>query len=513
MGNSATRQVDIRPPTDVYDVFARLNYKPWYAIAEFVDNATQDYIDHQDELLSAQVGGPSGLLIEVDYDGSPPYELRISDNAHGMSSEDFDRALRLNARPENRDGRSEFGMGLKTAASWFSERWQVSSTMLGEPVRRTAVMDMADLRENQPGTITVEERPAPAAEHGTTLTLRPLRKPLYGRQIERIKRTLASMYREDLRRGDVAITYNGEPLTWEEPSFWEEERPDGTIREWRQEIELLVLEEATDVEHRVRGWVGILETMSGADSGFALLRRGRLIVGGPSAGWRPSEVVGAGGSHSYKRLVGELQMDSYPVNFSKDGFAWDGQLEEATIDAVAAAIADYRRKAADIRVRATKLTSKDLSAGTADIQERMDADEVRRDLARLETPVRPLIDPTEDPANRELILIETDGPMELVVPTPTGSLTARVYLKHGDPRLEWMELSFAQPDEVDVVLNTAHPFIVAHSGDESSLRLVQKIALTLGLAEKRARQLSTDARIHADDLRTHVDTFLKHFSR
>jgi hypothetical protein len=29
--------IDIQPPSDVYDTFGRLNYKAWYAIAEFVD--------------------------------------------------------------------------------------------------------------------------------------------------------------------------------------------------------------------------------------------------------------------------------------------------------------------------------------------------------------------------------------------------------------------------------------------------------------------------------------------
>ena len=36
-------QIDISPPPNVYATFGRLNYTPWHAIAEFVDNATQSY--------------------------------------------------------------------------------------------------------------------------------------------------------------------------------------------------------------------------------------------------------------------------------------------------------------------------------------------------------------------------------------------------------------------------------------------------------------------------------------
>lgn len=34
---------DMRPPAGIMNVFSRLNYKPHYAIAEFVDNSTQSF--------------------------------------------------------------------------------------------------------------------------------------------------------------------------------------------------------------------------------------------------------------------------------------------------------------------------------------------------------------------------------------------------------------------------------------------------------------------------------------
>ena len=45
-----TQELNIQPQAGVIGVFSRLNYKPWYAIAEFVDNSTQSFYSHQDYL-------------------------------------------------------------------------------------------------------------------------------------------------------------------------------------------------------------------------------------------------------------------------------------------------------------------------------------------------------------------------------------------------------------------------------------------------------------------------------
>jgi hypothetical protein len=36
--------IHIRPKVGMYGAFSRLPYKPWYAIAEFVDNSIQSFL-------------------------------------------------------------------------------------------------------------------------------------------------------------------------------------------------------------------------------------------------------------------------------------------------------------------------------------------------------------------------------------------------------------------------------------------------------------------------------------
>ena len=44
--------LNIQPQAGVLGVFSRLNYKPWYAIAEFVDNSTQSFYNNEKTLVA-----------------------------------------------------------------------------------------------------------------------------------------------------------------------------------------------------------------------------------------------------------------------------------------------------------------------------------------------------------------------------------------------------------------------------------------------------------------------------
>ena len=45
-------ELNIQPQAGVLGVFSRLNYKPWYAIAEFVDNSTQSFYNNEKILVA-----------------------------------------------------------------------------------------------------------------------------------------------------------------------------------------------------------------------------------------------------------------------------------------------------------------------------------------------------------------------------------------------------------------------------------------------------------------------------
>ena len=51
--NDTESAICIRPDVSVYATYRRLSYRPWYAIAEFDDNSTQNYYDHRTDLQEA----------------------------------------------------------------------------------------------------------------------------------------------------------------------------------------------------------------------------------------------------------------------------------------------------------------------------------------------------------------------------------------------------------------------------------------------------------------------------
>ena len=71
-------KLNIQPQAGVIGVFSRLNYKPWYAIAEFVDNSTQSFYNNEKILKEAGVlnitvkqGDKSSILISGEEKAFP----------------------------------------------------------------------------------------------------------------------------------------------------------------------------------------------------------------------------------------------------------------------------------------------------------------------------------------------------------------------------------------------------------------------------------------------------------
>ena len=116
------------------------------------------------------------------------------------------------------------------------------------------------------------------------------------------------MYRGDLARKELVLTINRERLLYDAPALHTETLPDDKVRTWQAPIDIEVTDPHTSFVHTVTGWVGIRNVMSRKESGFALMRRGRLVIGGYDAGWRPSEIFGQVGSATWQRLTGELPL-------------------------------------------------------------------------------------------------------------------------------------------------------------------------------------------------------------
>src|SRR5207249_8593734 len=135
MGNvsSNLKTVDIRPGVSILSVLRYLNYKSWFALAEFVDNSLQSYLANERRLHVVD-GAGSKLRVDIELDLSGDGKLSVRDNAAGIATSDYSRAFRPAAIPTDTNGLSEFGMGMKSAACWFAPRWSARTSALGEDI-------------------------------------------------------------------------------------------------------------------------------------------------------------------------------------------------------------------------------------------------------------------------------------------------------------------------------------------------------------------------------------------
>lgn len=327
--------IEIRPGVTVLSIFRYLNYKAWFALAEFIDNAIQSSLNNQ-SALQALHGDEFKLKIKVTIDTTVLGSITIEDNAAGISGVDFPRAFRAAELPINRDGLSEFGMGMKSAACWFAKNWSVRTKSIGETVERTINFDIKNIVDNNLNSLVPDMNYCDKNAHYTVVTLRNLHHIPHGRTINKIKEHLASIYRMyinskqvEIKIGDDILQYDTPPIL-KAPKYSEPGIIDDATKEqvlvWRKEINL-----ALGNGQSITGFVALRETGSTRLAGFSLFRRNRLIVGSVDEKYRPDLIFKNTNSYAYQRIFGELHVEGFEVSHTKDGFRWE-QHEESILE-------------------------------------------------------------------------------------------------------------------------------------------------------------------------------------
>ena len=488
--------IHIRPRVGMFGAFSRLNYKPWYAIAEFVDNSLQSFITNRERLSSAD--GKSSILeirIQIEED-----RITVSDNAAGINAEDFPRAFLPACPPTDRTGLSEYGLGMKAAACWFAKHWYVRTTALGEPIERIVRFDVPRIVADNIEDLTAEEKSSRASEHHTTIVLEALNSRPLGRTVAKIKTHLASIYRQFLRSGDVRIYYNAESLVYQEapaltaPYF---KTPKATPIVWRKDFEL-----ALDDQHRVWGWAAIRERASLSEAGFAVFRRNRLIQGSFDESYRPELIFRKPNSFTYQRLFGEMFVDGFQVSHTKDGLQWE-EWEEDILSAV------------KHQLDASPLPLLDQAEGHRQAKARhvvggFGSAAVQSAAQTVQQHVPPVIDnqlgmqPDARPAPATLpdTVLQATRTVEFEVEQRQRQWRLSIELANDEAQEDWYTYSRStQSDhdratEVHIRINLAHPFSERFAlHDEEELEPLLRIAAGLVIAEITAREAGAPASV------------------
>ena len=265
--------VSIQPGPSILSVLRYLNYKPWFALAEFVDNSIQSYSKNR-ELLKSVYGPDTFVKVTITIDPSAK-RITITDNACGIDKSDFFRAFRPAAIPPDTTGLSEFGMGMKSAACWFSPKWEVRTKALGDDVERKVSFDVNQIVEKELESLKIVHSPAEVNSHYTEVILDDLHHVPVTKSIGKIKDHLTDIYRVFIEEGKLQLYLNDVLLEYKEPKiltapyFGEK---NGKSKLWRKDIDI----DLGNGQH-IKGFAALRERGKYSKSGFSLFRRNRLI--------------------------------------------------------------------------------------------------------------------------------------------------------------------------------------------------------------------------------------------
>lgn len=475
--------VQFRLGLDTVQSYKRLSYTPWHALAEFVDNSTQSYFNHENQLGTAYEADGEGLRVDVVYDRDASL-IRIADNAMGMDRSELDHALEVGARPSNTDGRSKFGMGLKTAACWLGNEWTVRTKKFGETVEYQVTVDVQAVASGHQELPTRELQGQDPSAHYTVLEIRRLNRPLRGRTLGKIRDFLSSMYRQDFRDEILLLTWQGEPVTWDFSDDAFLEARDGT--KYKKNFIFEVAGESGSPKV-AQGWVGVLDRGSRAKAGFSILHAGRVVRGWP-ASWRPEAIFGQfQGSNDLinQRIIGEIELDDFEVTQAKDDILWFGDEQDSVESKLQEESAEY------VAVAKQRRRGDNTSSGPSDLEVQTAVEEFEAELSSNE-----LVDlitvedvpPPQAVADSIRPLLEGVASADPDFSAAVGRVNVKGYLANDmSPNDPYVVADSSSRETIVVAVNFKHPHINELVGSEGVLNYLRHCVYD-AIAEWQARQ-------------------------
>lgn len=478
-----TEKVKINPGVAILSILPNLNYKAWFALAEFIDNSIQSYMENR-KALEALEGKEFCLEIAIEID-QRSNSMKISDNAAGIREEDYHRAFRPAAVPARRDGLNEFGMGMKSAACWFAPKWSVTTKALGERHEKTITFDVQKIVEDNIDELTITESQRAENDHYTEVYLEDVFDIPVRKTISKIRSHLTDIYRAFARDGNIKIYLNDELLKFQEVEVMYQPTYDGNQsptseekRKWKKEVDF----ELGDGK-RVTGFLALREQGNFKTNGLAIFRRNRIIVGSSDDPFKPEEIFGAANSFLSLRLFGELHIHGFQVSYSKDGIRWNDDLEEAFYKKIKKAAKsgdmDLIAQATNFSVKEQKKIDRKDAEQAAEEIEVVDEENPKEEIKEDEPPrIRPE-EEVEEPISKSLKIAQENGEPISVNISFNPHSTSSTWLTFRLPKI-----GAPNPWNIDAEVNMQHAFSKKYvSLDGHDIALLARIVAAMSASQ------------------------------
>jgi len=326
-------KVDVSPDMAMYHLLRNQGYDPAYALAEFVDNALQAHLSRP--LQEREEVGALEVTITFHSDTARHAPLRnsivIEDSGPGISRDRLNYAMKP-AYTSGARGLSEFGIGMKAAAVWFTDNWTLSTVPVGDSRRYSFAFDLPALLTSNNDTVEVEDAKCSAAS-GTVITLKGLRRRIDLEHYKQICDDLRQIYQRftegnsprmklTAKWDDVPtnLAFDGTALrnTLHAPRHKrvrEKQYAIGPARTWNVPIN------TTFMGAPITGFISLLTTGSYKDNpGLVMFRGERVVQGTTRKPNLPRLLFATSNKYARQRVYGELLVDGLPVTYTKDRF-------------------------------------------------------------------------------------------------------------------------------------------------------------------------------------------------
>jgi len=280
------------------------------------------------------------LNINLDFysnenlDSNMRNKIIIRDNGPGINRTLLEKALKPASKPVTK-GLSEFGIGMKAAAVWFADEWQIKTRPLKDNNQYTCNFNLNELLQKQQSQITVFDNMSSDSWTGTEIILTGVRRDISQERYQAITDDITQIYQRfihgDNPRVIITSSYNGSPkklsfapfspLTLRSPKHVKKGNTVtavGPEKLWRVPVNFQYLGE------RIHGFIEIKETGSYINNpGLVMFRHDRVICGIPTKKYLPPRLFKTSNKHRALRVYGELNLDTSPVSYTKDRFTFD----------------------------------------------------------------------------------------------------------------------------------------------------------------------------------------------
>lgn len=483
--------VDITIGANMYGRISDITNTPSHVLAEFVDNAIQSYVNNKEQLIEKNPNYKLKVEISFDWDlaDNQTSIITIRDNAGGIDRDNFATAFKLAHTPDDNSGLNEFGMGMKTAALWLGEEWEVESTAIGEDVSRKIVFDLNNVMANELKSLPVTHKPADVNEHYTTVRISSLTKNAPSlKSLQKINDELASIYRKYLRNDEIDLFVNDIKLIFVDsailtaPFHKKPGQPEGERKYWRKDIDFHF------GKYRACGFIALLSSMKHTENGLVLLRRGRVVVGAETDGrYFPRVLFGTVGSPRYKRLFGELELEGFDVAFNKNDIQ-DRENLEMLMEALRSEI---HTKDFDLYTQAENYREDERAKQVKKIVRGHNISQEKNSRIEINTSPKPVFIPVnKDIQISEPIVIDKYDDTYLV-----NGIQYKLNVQFVDSGkdLVWIALDKNKDNNIICNINTNHPYF-EHFGKPTSaiIALLKTMAIAKFVAQEKGNDSTAE---------------------